>query len=64
LEIDLDDERYSTTFSLQERSMMRLYDYCEFVGMPQYALDGIIKILIQEKTRDLILIRLLAGKPF
>jgi hypothetical protein len=62
MSIDLDDERFSTTFPLQDRSMMPLYDYCESIGTTLYALDGILKITIEENIRVLTLIRQLAGQ--
>jgi hypothetical protein len=48
MHIPVDDPRFVKTFTATERSMMRIYDYCEFIGIQRKAQDELLEIIRQE----------------
>jgi hypothetical protein len=48
MHIPVDDPPIVKTFTATERSMMRIYDYCKFIGIQRKAQDELLEIIRQE----------------
>jgi hypothetical protein len=45
LDILFDDDHFTQTFTQVECSMMRIYDYCKFIGVQRKAQDELLEIV-------------------